>query len=189
MENHFVKSLKNSIKHWYLPLISGLIFIVMGLFTFMHPLESYVALSFLFSLTFLVSGISEIFFSVTNKNSMDNWGWTLGFGLINFVVGILLLIHPEISLTTLPLFIGLLVLFRSIGAIGYSLELKNYKVKDWTYLLVLGIIGIIFSFLLIGNPIFAGMTIVVLTGISLITTGLFSLFISFKLKKLNNLIS
>jgi uncharacterized membrane protein HdeD (DUF308 family) len=139
-------------------------------------------------MTFLLSGLSEIVFSISNKNTMDNWGWTLGFGLITSVMGLLLLIHPDISLTTLPLFVGFLILFRSIGAIGYSLELKNYKINDWGYLLVLGILGVLFSFFLIRNPLFAGMTIVVWTGISLITTGLFSLYVSFRLKKLNKII-
>ena len=89
MESQFIKSIKNSVQHWYLPLISGLLFIGMGIFTFNHPLASYVTLSFLFSLSFLLSGLSEIVFSFSNKNELDNWGWTLTFGLITFIMGIL----------------------------------------------------------------------------------------------------
>lgn len=154
MESQFIKSIKNSVQYWYLPLISGLLFIGMGIFTFNHPLASYVTLSFLFSLSFLLSGLSEIVFSISNKNELDNWGWTLTFGLITFIMGILLLIHPEISLTTLPLYVGFTVLFRAIGSIGYSIELRSYKVQDWGYLLIVGLLGLLFSFLLIRNPVF-----------------------------------
>lgn len=187
MENRFIKTVQNSVKHWYLPLISGLILIGMGLFTFNYQLASYVALSLLFSLSFLFSGAFEIIFSISNKNEMENWGWTLAFGLVSFIMGILLLIHPEISLTTLPLYVGFTILFRSISAIGYSLELKNYKVLGWAYLLILGILGVLFSLLLIRNPILSGMTIVIYTGISFLVSGIFSVFLSFKLKRINSL--
>lgn len=180
-----MKTLQNEVKHWYLPLLSGLLFIGIGIYTFTNPIGSYVALSFLFSMSFLMSGFFEIAFSIINRKEMDNWGWTLIFGLITAVMGILLLMHPEISLTILPLYVGFLMLFRSISAIGYSLELKNYKVKNWGYLIFLGILGIVFSILLIRNPLIAGMTVVIWTGMALITTGIFNLFLSFKLKKIN----
>ena len=53
--------------------------------------------------------------------------------------------------------------------------------------MALGVIGLIFSIIMIWNPAFAGMTIVIWTGLAFITTGIFSLYMAFKLKKLNEL--
>jgi uncharacterized membrane protein HdeD (DUF308 family) len=70
-------------------------------------------------------------------------------------------------------------------AIVWSIELQRYKVPNWSWLLFTGIIGVIFSFFLIWNPVFAGLTVAVFTGIALITVGVFHIHFSIELKKLN----
>jgi len=185
--SNFLKTVTNTVKYWYIPLIVGLIFIGIGVYTIISPLESYLALSILFSLSFLFSGISEIIFSISNRKEIDNWGWTLTFGILTFLLGVLLVMNPVISITTLPIYVGFVMLFRSIMGISYALELKNYGVLDWGNLMVLGILGLLFSFVLIWNPLFAGMTIVFWTGLALISGGAFSVYLSFKLKKIKSL--
>lgn len=186
MANSFFKTINNSIKHWYMHLIVGIIFILIGLYTFSSPLESYVALSILFSISFLISGFSEIIFSISNKDEIDSWGWSLTFGIITFVLGNMLILNPAISLTTLPFYVGFLVMFRSISSISFSLELKNFGIKNWKFLMLFAVLGLLFSFILIWNPLFAGITIVVWTGLAFIATGIFSVLISFRLKRLHN---
>ena len=185
--SNFLKTVTNTVKYWYIPLIVGLIFIGIGVYTIISPLKSYLALSILFSLSFLFSGISEIIFSISNRKEIDNWGWTLTFGILTFLLGVLLVINPVISITTLPIYVGFVMLFRSIMGISYALELKNYGVLDWGNLMVLGILGLLFSFVLIWNPLFAGMTIVFWTGLAIISGGAFSVYLSFKLKKIKSL--
>lgn len=187
MRKSMFKTFNDTIKHWYIPAIVGSIFIVVGIYTFASPATSYVALSILFSLSFLFSGISEIVFSLTNRNEMDNWGWVLAFGILTTVIGGLLLSNPAVSMATLTFYVGFLILFRSISALSFSLDLRDYGISDWGALMALGVIGLIFSIIMIWNPAFAGMTIVIWTGLAFITTGIFSLYMAFKLKKLNEL--
>ena len=187
MRKSIFKTFNDTIKHWYIPAIVGSIFIVVGIYTYASPATSYVALSILFSLSFLFSGISEIVFSLTNRNEMDNWGWVLAFGILTTVIGGLLLSNPAVSMATLTFYVGFLILFRSISALSFSLDLKDYGIGDWGALMALGVIGLIFSIIMIWNPAFAGMTIVIWTGLAFITTGIFSLYMAFKLKKLNEL--
>lgn len=187
MRKSIFKTFTETIKHWYIPAIVGSIFIAVGIYTFASPATSYVALSILFSLSFLFAGLSEISFSLTNKNEMDNWGWMLAFGILTTGVGGLLLANPEVSMLTLSFYVGFLIIFRAISAISFSLDLKDYGIGDWGALMALGVIGLIFGVLMIWRPTFAGMTIVVWTGLAFITTGIFSLYLSFKLKKLNEL--
>lgn len=76
-----------------------------------------------------------------------------------------------------------LLLFRSFYAIGLAINMKSYGELEWGTLLVIGVLGSLFSFILIWNPIFAGISIVIWTGLALLTGGIFSLFLGFKLKK------
>ena len=146
----FLKSVKNSVKHWYLTLII------------------------------------EIIFSIANRKELEGWGWNLALGIVTLLVGIMLVGNPAISMVTLPFFVGFVVLFRSIMAISTSLELRNYYIMDWGYLFGLGILGTIFSFMLLLSPSFAGLSLVVWTGLALIILGIYSIYLSLKLKKLKD---
>ena len=187
MNLKLIKSIRNAIKFWYLPLLLGLFFIGIGIWVFKTPLESYVTLAMLFSISFIVSGLSDIIFSVSNKNELENWGWVLTSGILTFIMGILLVMNPTISIITLPFYVGFVILFRSIGAISFSLDLKSYGVLDWGNLMAVGILGVLFAFILIWNPLFGGMTVVVWTALAFIMAGAFSIYFSLKLKKLHDI--
>ena len=66
----FFKTIRNTIKHWYVPAIIGALFIVLGGYLFTVPESAYLSLVMLFSISFLASGIMEIFFSVQNKDEL-----------------------------------------------------------------------------------------------------------------------
>ena len=185
MELSLIKSLKKTIKHWYIPLLVGIFFIIVSVVSFAWPESSLLALSLLFALSFLFGGLSEIVFSVVNREQLDNWGWSLAFGIVTSIVGILLLLNPALSITTLAFYIGFVVLFRSISTIGFAMDIKKYGSKNWGALLVLGIIGTIVAFILIWNPIFAGLSVVILIALSFLFAGLFNIFLSLQLRKLH----
>lgn len=179
-----LKSIRKSIKYWYVPLLVGIFFVVVSVVVFFSPKSSLLALSLLFSLSFLFGGLSEVIFSMVNKDQLDNWGWSLAFGIITFIVGVLFLINPSISLTVLAFYIGFVILFRSISTIGFAIDVKKYGSKSWSTLLVLGIIGAIVSFILIWKPVFAGLGVVVLIALSFLFAGLFNIVFSLQLRKL-----
>ena len=183
----FFKRVKSAVNHWYLLLLSGIFLIALGIWTFREPVDSYTTLAFIFSLTFVVSGLFEIYFSLANRKILDGWGWYLASGIFTLAVGVLMFMKPEISMITLPFYVGFVVLFRSINAISVSLDLKKYMVPGWGSMMGIGILGIIFAYILLWNPLFAGLSIVVWTGIALIVAGVFTIMQSFELRKLNKL--
>ncbi|MFV0606399.1 MAG: HdeD family acid-resistance protein [Niabella sp.] len=185
MKSNFIKNVRESIKHWYLALITGLILIATGIWTFFSPLESYVALSVIFSISFIVSGIMDMAFAIANRKEIDGWGWSLTLGIFTFLVGVMLVINPEVSMLTLPFYVGFMLMFRSFSGFGMALDLKNYGVMEWGTLMVLSVLGILFSFILIWSPSFAGMTIVFWTGLLFITAGAFNVYIAIKMRRMH----
>ena len=158
MNNQFFKQIKRSVKHWYLHLIIGLVFIVAGIWAFTFPAKSYVALTIVFSISFFISGIMEIVFATANRKVMENWGWTLVLGIFTTIVGIMLIANPAISAVTLPLYVGFMLMLHSFWAIGSAFDLKDFGVPGWGFSLFLGILGVVFAFLLICRPAIGGMT-------------------------------
>ncbi|QTY27207.1 HdeD family acid-resistance protein [Flavobacterium sp. CS20] len=183
----FLKTIRNTINYWYVPAIIGVLFIVLGGYLFSVPGATYFSLVLLFSLLFLFSGILEIWFSVQNRKELEGWGWYLAGGIFALLIGILLISKPSVATTTLPFFVGFSLMFRSFQGLGFAFELKNYGVLKWGNLAILSIIGVVFSFILIANPVFTGISLVVITALSFIFTGIYAIVLSFQLKKLKTL--
>ncbi len=108
-----VNDTTDSVKHWYLYLIVGILFVVVGGYMLFVPQESYVALSLLFAIMFVVAGVATIVYSIANNDTLDGWGWVLTFGILSTLMGILMLVHPGLSMVTLAFLVGFVVLFQS----------------------------------------------------------------------------
>ena len=182
-----VKKIQNTLKYWYVPAIIGILFIVMGVYLFTVPEATYLSLVILFSLSFLITGILETWFSIQNREDLEGWGWYLASGLFSLLIGIVLILRPEIAATTLPFFVGFSLLFRSFQGLGFAFEVKKHGVINWGNLAIISILGLIFSFFLIANPIFTSMSLVVLTALAFIFPGIHAIILSFQLRKLKRL--
>lgn len=185
MKTSFLNSIKNSVKHWYIPLIVGILFVILSIAVFTSPLSSLLALSIFFALSFLFSGLSEVFFSITNRNTLPNWGWSLAFGILTTIIGFSLVVHPGLSISVLAFYIGFLLLFRSIASISFALDVKKYGSKNWGSLLAFGILGALASLFLIWNPLFTGIGLTILMAVSILFAGLFSIFLALQLRKIH----
>lgn len=183
---NYLKSFTSSVKYWYLPLILGILLIVSGIYVFTVPLETYVTLSVLFSISFVVSGLFDIIFSLNNRKAISGWGWYLVSGLLSFLMGIYLIIYPGISITILPFVAGFALMFRSFQLLGFSFDLRDLGVLRWGNLAIWSVLGIILSFMLIANPFFSGISLVVLTAMAFIFAGISSIVLAFDLKKIKD---
>ena len=56
METVF-NEIKHSVKNWWTSLLLGIVYIIVALWLMFSPLSSYVALSIVFSISMLISGI------------------------------------------------------------------------------------------------------------------------------------
>ncbi len=185
MENQLLSEARETVRQWWVPLIVGIFMLVAGIYTFINPEASYQALSIIFSIAFLMSGILEIVFAISNRKSMKGWGWTLALGILTTVLGVLLITHPAVTMASLPFYVGFMVMFTSFWSIGTALDLKDAGVMDWGTLMVLAVLGIIFSFILIWNPEFGGLALVFWVGIALIVSSVVYIYNAFQMRKIN----
>lgn len=187
MATYRLGTLINAVKHWYIHAIVGVILILVGIYVFSVPLISYLVLATLFSASFAVTGILQIIFSISNRHELHSWGWHLAGGILYTMLGIVLIARPEISILTLPLVVGFFLLFQSVHAMGWSFDLKNLGYSSWGWITFLSAIGVIFSIILVTNPYFAGLSLVIWTGMTFIVAGFACIMFSIGLKKVKNL--
>lgn len=180
----FFKAIQKILKNWYIPAIIGVLLTFLGIYLFTLPLETYARLVILFSVSFLVTGILETWFSILNRNDLEGWGRYLASGLFSLAIGILLLSKPELSAVTLPLFVGFSLLFRSVQGLGFAFELKSYGILKWGNLAIVNVLGVLSSFVLIFNPVVTGISLVIFMAVAFVFAGVSAIVVSFQLKNL-----
>jgi uncharacterized membrane protein HdeD (DUF308 family) len=176
-------TISNALKHWYLPLIAGILFIVFGGYIFTIPLTAYLTLAVLFSAIYFVSGVIDIYFAISNKDILDGWGWYLVSGILTFLLGAYLMINPDVTMGVLPYIVGFGMLFRAIQGLGFAIDLKKYDLS-WGTLAFISVLGILLSFYLLANPAAGALSIVTVTALIFIVVGIFGVMLSLQLKQL-----
>ncbi|MCL6259857.1 DUF308 domain-containing protein [Aquiflexum sp. TKW24L] len=102
MESVLKKS-RFMIKNWWLPLLVGVLFILVGAWTISTPVKSYMSLAIIFASFMFVSGIFQLIFSINNRNEIDDWGWHFAGAMFDFVVGAVLFFNPAVTMVVLHL--------------------------------------------------------------------------------------
>ncbi|WP_449436834.1 HdeD family acid-resistance protein [Pedobacter steynii] len=171
-------------QYWWLMFCSGVLFIALGIWMLAAPVSSYLSLGLLFAFGMIFAGIFETTFAISNHKRLRGWGWTLSGGLIDIFLGGYLLNFPLLTMVVMPIIIGLWMLFRGFMAISSSIELRAYGVLDWAWLLLTGILIVILSVLIIGDPFFGDINIVVWTAFAFLLSGIFRIFLSLQLRGL-----
>lgn len=171
--------------NWWLTVIVGILFIILGVWSLLTPVSTYLTIAYFIGFMFLFTGVAEIF-SVSYQNA--NWGWSLLSGVLDAIIGILFITMPpgEVMLVTSFLF-GFWVLFRSLLGLGILLNLKNSDnaaiAKSSKNALALPILGIILGVIFLMSPVLAGTFIVGIFSAAIIVFGIFELYWGFFLKK------
>ena len=183
--NELVGGLGYAVKNWWMSLLLGLLYIAVALCLLFAPVSSYVALSIIFSISILVSGILEIFFAVGNKKIINSWGWYLAGGIIDLLIGIYLVFYPLVSMELIPFIVAFWLMFRGFSATGYSMDLKRYGTRNWGWYMVFGILAILCSIGVIWQPALGAFTLVYMIAYALLIIGIFRVMLSFELKSLH----
>lgn len=185
MRKDLLNSLENAIKNWWISLLVGIIALVLGIWCIFTPVSTFLALTIVFVAAFFVGGILEICFAIANRNIIRNWGWTLAMGVIDLIFAIILLMNMEMAPAVFSFVIAFWILFQSISAFGMALDLQAYQGSGWGWILVMSILGLLFSTLLFFQPITAGLFAAYVFGFGFIFYGIARISIGLKLRSLH----
>lgn len=183
-----IKGVRNTVKYWWISLVIGLLAIILGVWSLVTPVDALYALTTVFIIAFFVSGLIEIIFAISNRHLMKGWGWTLSGGIIDILLGVMLVALPTPMVTVaLIYFVGFWIMLRSIWAIGAASELQSLGVRGWGWMLALAILALIFSIIFIfSSPIFGGGFVVAFFAVSMLIYGVFRIYLAVQFKSIKN---
>ena len=176
-------------KNWWLVLIKGIILIILAFVIFRHPVGTLVGITFYMGIGLLLTGIALIIAAIAARNDMENWGWRLAEGILDALIGIMLLANPGITAAVIPFLIGFWAFFNGILLFVGSFGSKKAGNGNWWLELIAGILTVIIGYGITFNPVVGIFTITTFIGISLLIVGFFNVVLSFDLRKIHKAIS
>ena len=177
------------VRHWWMYLIIGILAFILGVFMLTNPAITYEMMTLLLGLALMVFGIIELFVGLFSRNIFVTRAAVLIGAILNIVLGILLAANPGIAALTLPLILGMWMLYQSFMMISYAGDLKGFKVKGYGLTLFCGIVLLILALLILLRPMTVGIfTVAIYISLSFIIYGLSEIVSAFRLKSIHHII-
>jgi uncharacterized membrane protein HdeD (DUF308 family) len=177
------------VRHWWMYLIIGVLAFFLGVFMLTNPAITYEMMTLLLGLALVVFGIIELIVGLFSRNYFVSRAAVLIGAILNIVLGILLAANPGIAALTLPLILGMWMLYQSFMIISYAGDLKGFKVKGYGLTLFCGIVLLVLAVLILLRPMTIGMmTVAIYIALSFIIYGLSEIVSAFRLKAIHNII-
>lgn len=175
---------------WWIPLITGILSIALGIWCFCSPEESLEVMAYVFAGCICAAGILNIAFGIINSAPHSNWGWSLALGLLEIIVGVWLFMLPGAILVSTFIFtIGIYLIFVTINAICEACVMASFSNAWLAWIMCFLLATLVFAVIFLAGPVAGGVAVWFYIGISLITFGIYRLILAAKLKKINNTIT
>jgi len=170
--------------YWWVPLLFGVVFILIGYWILRSPEESFAKITKFIGLIILVSGSIQLYFTVRNRRGIPGWGFQLAGDLFDLAVGAALLINPSLLLKVITLFVGIWLIANSIAIFMKAAEARKDQHGYWAWEFGLGIFLMVLAVAFLWHPLLLGITIAVWTGLAFIILGIFRITLTFRLRRL-----
>lgn len=182
--SELIESSREAIKYWWLVLIIGISIFVMGIVIFAYPAESYFGMTVAFGWLVLLSGITQIVLYSTNKHTITNSGWMLFGGIIESILGLILIFSISLSTSTLPMFLGFWLLLRSFSMMGFGSDMRSMKIAGGGWTIFTSILLLIAALMILIQPIVFGIEAVIIwVGLSFLFAGISLSLFAFQLRQ------
>ena len=159
-----------------LTIISGVLMALTGLFCFMNPGQTFLALAFIIGLVMMLNGAIHMLAYVLGRglnNRGDNNGWILVDAIITFLLGALILGNQLVADTSIHVVFGMWLLVSGVLRLEAATRI-NFKIKKSNFVVTLltGIVTTLLGLFGFVNPLVSVVGTIVLLGMFLVMQGI-----------------
>jgi uncharacterized membrane protein HdeD (DUF308 family) len=171
---------------WWVPLITGILAIVVGILFFVKPIATSTAAVLVLGLYWLIIGVVDIIRIFQDRTA---WGWKLFMGIIAILAGGVILsgflggVKLEALATTAMVGLAITVVIGILAIVyGIVALISAFRGGGWA-LGILGVLAIIFGFIMaFSKPIASALALPWALGIFLVIEGIILLVTAFRLR-------
>lgn len=157
--------------------VSAVLCILLGLVLLIWPGTTTQIVCMSLGIVLLAYGIIQIVIYLFNRErTLISQGMMI-LGIIFAVVGVWILLTPEMIIMAVPVVVGVLIVIHGLHNVVQAIALQKDGYERWWLALIFGLLTVIFGGLLIYNPFGAVELVVRLIGIFLIYDGISDIWI------------
>lgn len=157
----------NQPKYRWMAGISGLMSIIIGIFMWRKPATAVIAMTWIFGIILLITGIESIIVWSDVKKVIQRSAGLLINGILNIIIALIMMFSHTGSLLMLATLFAVWFIVDSCTWFSFS-ELSSHPMLSKTF----SIIGVILGVLLLFSPMLSLSTLVILISMNLIIYGI-----------------
>ena len=129
----------------------------------------------------ILFGIVQLIVSGNVKQKVRGWGWWLAGGIIDILIGFILVGNLSFSEAVLPFFFAFIFMYKGIANLFSALNMVSTHRYWWLYL-VNGLLLLILGLLFFASPFTAAFSIIFLCAAAFIYWGFSLIFFGYSLR-------
>ncbi|MDE5585675.1 MAG: DUF308 domain-containing protein [Muribaculaceae bacterium] len=182
--------LKTVARYWWLPVITGLLSVGLGIWCLASPDTSLPVLAYTFAIVIAAVGFLNTVFALMNIGSVSGWGFKMLVGVIEIICGVWMLLMPEGSMVSTFIYgIGFYLVFVALNAVC-EVILYYGDTKYWLAMLLSFIVcTLILAIIFLAGPLAGGIAVWLYIGIAFITFGIYRILLGCKINQANRQLS
>jgi uncharacterized membrane protein HdeD (DUF308 family) len=161
--------------------VRGLLNILLGLVAVTWPGLTLYILILIFAINILIVGMFAIFEPLFDKRN-PHAVLTALLGILGVILGIFLIARPEIAAGVVTLLIAIWALCFGVVDLYAGFAASSEKIKGSWFLVLVGILSLVFGVYMLFNPLVGALTLVWVIGAYAILSGVILIAASFFVK-------
>ncbi|WP_297182094.1 HdeD family acid-resistance protein [uncultured Enorma sp.] len=165
--------------------VIGIVLVITGLASAIAPFSMYAFIQTFAAVALIMHGASHLVSYFQTPQFFRN-GATLASGLLNALLGILLLVLPAtLTAGTIVFLLAFLLVTMGIERISFAQNMKYYQLGGSTAGMITGIVDIVLGIVLALMPLFASAAISILISAYLVVAGVALIVESLSIKRID----
>lgn len=169
-------------RNWWLILIRGIVAILFGLVAILWPDLTVTALVILFGAFALVDGAFTAGAAIAGAMRGRRWVMQLVSGLLGMLLGIVVLVWPDVTVVALAWLIAAWALLIGVLQIVAAIRLREVIIGEWL-MFVSGVLAVLLAAVLIISPIGSIITLAIVAGAFAVIFGIGLIAVALRLKR------
>jgi uncharacterized membrane protein HdeD (DUF308 family) len=165
--------------NWWLPLVTGVAWLIVSIVIFRFDYTTVAAVSVLFGVVALAAGLNEVLLA-----SMSTRGWRVAhlvLAALSCVVGIVSFIHPGQTFVALAALVSFYLIFRGSFDLILAFSLSR-EIQGWWLLVITAISELLIGFWAAGSWNLSVVVLVAWVGAAALTRGVTEIVLAFQLR-------
>lgn len=171
---------------WWLPLVTGIAWLVVSVVIFRFDYTTVTAVGVLFGIVAIGSAANEALLA-----GISTTGWRIAhllFGALSLVVGIISFVHPGDTFVALAALVGFYLIFRGWFDIIQGFSVSRY-VAGWWLIAITGVAELVIGFWAAGSWNNSVVTLVAWVGAAALMRGITEIVAAFQLREVGHVLS